>query len=160
MTSLETPWHMLVRRAFPDSVLIISIFICCTGQRRTPNFPRSSRGSNVCVQLAGFVPGACPTSQSPKWKICSIFHLGIAARLLYNLGDRSIEHDLLPWCERHGMPVMAYSPLGGLGASLLGDPILGRIAAAHACSAAAVALAWTIRSVTSSQFPNPGPWHM
>ena len=81
-------------------------------------------------------------------------------QVLYNLGDRSIERDLLPWCERHSMPVMAYSPLGGLGASLLGDPILGRIAAAHACSAAAVALAWTIRSVTSSQFPNPGPWHM
>src|ERR1022692_4927471 len=24
----------------------------------------------------------------------------------YNLGDRSIERDLLPWCERHSMPVM------------------------------------------------------
>jgi diketogulonate reductase-like aldo/keto reductase len=36
----------------------------------------------------------------------------------YNLGSRSIERDLLPWCERHSMPVMAYSPLGGLGASL------------------------------------------
>ncbi|MGC2079377.1 MAG: aldo/keto reductase [Xanthobacteraceae bacterium] len=22
-------------------------------------------------------------------------------QVLYNLGDRSIEHDLLPWCERH-----------------------------------------------------------
>ena len=30
----------------------------------------------------------------------------------YNLMDRSIERDLLPWCERHGMPIMAYSPLG------------------------------------------------
>jgi hypothetical protein len=38
-------------------------------------------------------------------------------------------------------PAMAYSPLGGLGASLLGDPNLARIAAAHACSTAAVALA-------------------
>jgi diketogulonate reductase-like aldo/keto reductase len=59
----------------------------------------------------------------------------------YNLGTRSFEDDLLPWCEQHSMPVMAYSPLGGLGANLLGDPNLGRIAAAHACSAAAVALA-------------------
>jgi diketogulonate reductase-like aldo/keto reductase len=33
-----------------------------------------------------------------------------------NLSDRSIERDLLPWCERHILPVMAYSPLGGLGA--------------------------------------------
>src|SRR6516165_7322839 len=156
MTALEMPWHVRVRRALPGSALIISISICCTRRLRTPNFPRSSRGSNVCVQLAGFVPGACPTSQSPKWKICSIFHLGIAARLLYNLGDRSIEHDLLPWCERHGMPVMAYSTLGGLGASLLGDPILGRIAAAHACSAAAVALAWTMRGGNVIAIPESG----
>src|SRR5215471_12162255 len=39
----------------------------------------------------------------------------------YNLGDRNIEHDLLPWCARRGMPVMAYSPLGGPGAALLRD---------------------------------------
>ncbi len=64
----------------------------------------------------------------------------------YNIGDRGIEHDVLPWCEQHGMPVMAYSPLGGPGTNLLRDPTLARIGAAHGCSAAAVALAWTIRS--------------
>ena len=74
----------------------------------------------------------------------------------YNLGDRIIERDLLPWCERHSMPVMAYSPLGGPGASLLGDPIVGRIAAAHACSAAAVALAWTIRNGNVIAIPESG----
>jgi diketogulonate reductase-like aldo/keto reductase len=74
----------------------------------------------------------------------------------YNLGDRGIERDLLPWCERHGMPVMAYSPLGGLGADLLHDPTLGRIAAGHGCSAAAVALAWTIRSGNVIAIPESG----
>ena len=64
----------------------------------------------------------------------------------YSLADRGIEHDLLPWCERHDLPVMAYSPLGGPNSSLLGDPTLARIGAAHSCSTAAVALAWTIRS--------------
>jgi diketogulonate reductase-like aldo/keto reductase len=59
-------------------------------------------------------------------------------------GDRAIERDLLPWCKRQGMPVMAYSPLGGAGTKLLSDPTLARIGAAHNCSAAAVALAWTI----------------
>jgi diketogulonate reductase-like aldo/keto reductase len=77
-------------------------------------------------------------------------------QVLYNLDDRGIEHDLLPWCERHGMPVMAYSPLGGLGASLLTDPTLGRIAATHGCSAAAVALAWTIRSGNVIAIPESG----
>ena len=49
--------------------------------------------------------------------------------LLYNLDYRSIGHDLLPWCEQHGMPVMAYSPFGGPGANLLRDPTLARTGA-------------------------------
>jgi len=36
----------------------------------------------------------------------------------YNLSDRSIERDLLPWCEQHGVLVMAYSPLGAPGRRL------------------------------------------
>jgi diketogulonate reductase-like aldo/keto reductase len=74
----------------------------------------------------------------------------------YNIGDRSIEHDLLPWCEQHGMPVMAYSPLGGPGAGLLRDPVLARIGAAHGCSPAAVALAWTIRGGHVIAIPESG----
>jgi diketogulonate reductase-like aldo/keto reductase len=77
-------------------------------------------------------------------------------QVLYNLGDRGIEHDLLPWCEQHDMPVMAYSPLGGPGASLLRDPALARIGAAHDCSPAAVALAWTIRSGRVIAIPESG----
>ncbi|MGC2076066.1 MAG: aldo/keto reductase [Xanthobacteraceae bacterium] len=79
----------------------------------------------------------------------------------YNLGDRGIEQDLVPWCERNGVPVMAYSPLGGPGADLLRDPALQRIGAAHGCSAAAVALAWTIRSGNVIAIPESGsPAHV
>jgi diketogulonate reductase-like aldo/keto reductase len=79
----------------------------------------------------------------------------------YNLGDHGIEQDLLPWCDRHGMPVMAYSPLGGPGANLLRDPVLARIGAAHDCSAAAVALAWAIRSGNIIAIPESGsPAHV
>jgi diketogulonate reductase-like aldo/keto reductase len=77
-------------------------------------------------------------------------------QVAYNIGDRGIEHDLLPWCEQHGMPVMAYSPLGGPGSSLLRDPTLARIGAAHGCSAAAVALAWTIRDGHVIAIPESG----
>jgi diketogulonate reductase-like aldo/keto reductase len=79
----------------------------------------------------------------------------------YNLGDRGIERDLLPWCERHGVPVMAYSPLGGPGAGLLRDAALARIGAAHGCSAAAVALAWAIRGGNVVAIPESGsPAHV
>jgi diketogulonate reductase-like aldo/keto reductase len=77
-------------------------------------------------------------------------------QVLYNLGSRGIEHDLLPWCAQHGVPVMAYSPLGGPGARLLRDTTLARIGAAHACSPAAVALAWTIRSGNVIAIPEAG----
>ena len=77
-------------------------------------------------------------------------------QVLYNLGHRGIEQDLLPWFERHGMPVMAYSPLGGAGSSVLRDPTLARIGAAHNCSAAAVALAWTIRNGNVIAIPESG----
>jgi diketogulonate reductase-like aldo/keto reductase len=74
----------------------------------------------------------------------------------YNLADRAIEHGLLSWCEQHGIPIMAYSPLGGPGARLLSDATLARIAAVHACSAAAVALAWTIRHGHVIAIPESG----
>ena len=54
------------------------------------------------------------------------------------------------------MPVMAYSPLGGPGAKLLRDPTLASIGAARGCSAAAVALARTIRSGNVIAIPESG----
>ncbi len=75
-------------------------------------------------------------------------------QVYYNLGNRGIEKDMLPWCEQHGMPVMAYSPLGG--ASLLHDPTLERIGTARGCAAAAVALAWALRSGNVIAIPESG----
>jgi diketogulonate reductase-like aldo/keto reductase len=74
----------------------------------------------------------------------------------YNLSDRAIERGVLPWCERHGMPLMAYSPLGGPGSTLLRDSTLARIASVHGCSAAAIALGWTIRSGKIIAIPESG----
>jgi diketogulonate reductase-like aldo/keto reductase len=51
---------------------------------------------------------------------------------------------------------MAYSPLGGAGASLLRDSTLAGIGAAHHCSAAVVALAWTIRHGNVIAIPESG----
>ena len=75
-------------------------------------------------------------------------------QVLYNVGSRGIEYDLLSWCEQRGMPVMAYTPLGGN--SLVHDPTLARIGAAHGCSATAVALAWAIRSGNVIAIPESG----
>jgi len=74
----------------------------------------------------------------------------------YSLADRDIERSVLPWCRRRGMPVMAYSPLGGEGAKLLRDPTLAKIGSEHGCTAAAVALAWTIRDGNVIAIPESG----
>jgi diketogulonate reductase-like aldo/keto reductase len=33
-------------------------------------------------------------------------------QVLYHLGERTIEHTVIPWCEQHGVAVVAYSPFG------------------------------------------------
>jgi diketogulonate reductase-like aldo/keto reductase len=79
----------------------------------------------------------------------------------YSLNARGIERDLLPWCRRHGVPVMAYSPLGGDNNLVIRDPTLARIGAAHGCSAAAVALAWVMRNGDVIAIPESGsPAHV
>ena len=79
----------------------------------------------------------------------------------YSLNNRHIERDVLTWCKQHNMPVMAYSPLGGDNNLLTGDRTLTEIGAAHGCSAAAVALAWVIRSGQVIAIPESGsPAHV
>ena len=79
----------------------------------------------------------------------------------YSLNNRGIERDLLRWCKQHDMPLMAYSPLGGDNNLVIGDPTLARIGAARGCSAAAVALAWVIRSGNVIAIPESGvPVHV
>ena len=36
-------------------------------------------------------------------------------QVLYHLGERTIEHRVIPWCEKHGVAVVAYSPFGSRG---------------------------------------------
>src|SRR5689334_7219757 len=67
----------------------------------------------------------------------------ISNQVLYHLGSRGIEWQLLPKCQKANIMVMAYSPLGQ--GPLLRKPVLAKIAAKHACDAGAVALAWVLR---------------
>jgi diketogulonate reductase-like aldo/keto reductase len=69
-------------------------------------------------------------------------------QVLYHLGERGIEHRVLPYCEAHGIPVVAYSPFGSgrfPGPRSAGGRALAEIAAAHGASARQVALAFLVR---------------
>ena len=66
-----------------------------------------------------------------------------ANQVLYNLARRGAEFDLLPWCARRGVRVMAYSPLDE--GRLLRHPALDTVARVLGVTAAEVAIAWTLR---------------
>lgn len=66
-----------------------------------------------------------------------------ANQVLYHLGERGIEWDLLPALRSRKVPVMAYSPLGQGG--ILREPALAKVAAKHKATPAQIALAWVLR---------------
>ncbi|MDH4573714.1 aldo/keto reductase [Salinicola acroporae] len=73
-------------------------------------------------------------------------------QVLYHLGSRGIEVDVIPWMQDHHIPVMAYCPLaqgGRLRAKLLSSTVVNEIADKHGASAAQILLAWTIRPIGS-----------
>jgi diketogulonate reductase-like aldo/keto reductase len=70
-------------------------------------------------------------------------------QVLYHLRERAIEHAVLPWCEKHGAAVVAYTPFGEtpalFDASGRQGGVLHAIAAAHGATARQVALAFLLR---------------
>ena len=68
-----------------------------------------------------------------------------ADQVLYHPNSRGIEFDLLPWCARHKVAVMAYSPLSHTTGQLLRSPALVAVAKRHGVTPAQVAIAWGMR---------------
>lgn len=75
-------------------------------------------------------------------------------QVLYNLTRRGIEYDLLPWCDKRNLPVMAYSPVEQ--GQLLTHPELRKITAHHRATLAQVALAWVLRREKVIAIPKAG----
>jgi diketogulonate reductase-like aldo/keto reductase len=77
-------------------------------------------------------------------------------QVLYHLQERAIEHAVIPWCEQHGVAVVAYSPFGHNDfpspRSKAGE-VLQAIADAHRASARQVALAFLTRAPSLFAIP-------
>ncbi len=67
----------------------------------------------------------------------------VTNQVLYNLARRGIEWDLLPWCNRQNIPVMAYSPIEQK--AILKNSGLKSVASRHNATPAQIALAWLIQ---------------
>lgn len=77
-----------------------------------------------------------------------------ANQVLYNLNERGIEYDLLPWSANNKMPVMAYSPVGE--GRLTSHKTLTEIARRHEATAVQIALAWVMRHPDVIAIPKAG----
>ena len=69
-------------------------------------------------------------------------------QVLYHLQERAIEHAVIPWCERHNVAVVAYSPFGHgqfPTPRTSGGRVLKQIANAHQATLRQVALRFLVR---------------
>ena len=66
-------------------------------------------------------------------------------QVLYNLARRGIEANLLPWCRKCKIPVMAYSPIEQ--GRILRDRALMAVALQHDAAPAQIAIAWLLREL-------------
>lgn len=77
-------------------------------------------------------------------------------QVLYHLEERSIEHAVIPFCNEHGIAVVAYSPFGSgdfPGPRTPGGKVLAGIAAAHGATPHQIALAFLLRFPTLFAIP-------
>ena len=77
-------------------------------------------------------------------------------QVLYHLQERAIEHAVIPWCEKHGVAVVAYSPFGHddfPSPRSKGGEVLAAIADSHKATPRQVALSFLARA--PGVFPIP-----
>ncbi|HXZ84567.1 MAG TPA: aldo/keto reductase, partial [Myxococcota bacterium] len=72
----------------------------------------------------------------------------VCNQVLYHLEERAIEHAVLPWCERHRVALVGYSPFGSgrfPGPRSAEGRVLAEVAAAHGATPRQVALRFLVR---------------
>ena len=80
-------------------------------------------------------------------------------QVLYHLQERAVEHAVLPWCGKHGVAVVAYSPFGHgefPGPRTKGGRVLQDIADAHGATPRQVALRFLLRWPFTFTIPKAG----
>ena len=93
----------------------------------------------------------------PDGRNCSV------NQILYNLGSRGVEYDLVPWQRERGIPFMAYCPVGQAGALVTQDRVskemmvrdenVKAVAARHNASIVQILLAFVLRMEDFAAMP-------
>ena len=80
-------------------------------------------------------------------------------QVLYHLGERAIEHAVLPWCRHNGVALVGYSPFGSgdfPSPASPGGRVLAEVAGRHGATPHGVALAYLTRLEGSFAIPKTG----
>ena len=80
-------------------------------------------------------------------------------QVLYHLGSRGVEYDLMPWLEEHHVPLMAYCPLaqgGDLRRGLLNNKAVQMVAEQRHITAMQVLLAFVLHHENVIAIPRSG----
>jgi diketogulonate reductase-like aldo/keto reductase len=80
-------------------------------------------------------------------------------QVLYHLKERAIEHAVIPWCARHGVAVVAYSPFGHNdfpAPKTKAGEVLQKIAGHHKAAPRQVALSFLTREAQVFTIPKAG----
>lgn len=83
----------------------------------------------------------------------------VTDQVLYHLGSRGIEYDLLPWLQQQDIVTMAYCPVaqgGRLREKLLSSEVLSKIAQAHDISVIQLLLAFVLSRKDVVAIPKAG----
>jgi diketogulonate reductase-like aldo/keto reductase len=92
-------------------------------------------------------------------ELASLAGAGLPAcnQVLYHLGERAIEHAVLPWCRDRGVAIVAYTPFGESPQAY--DPqtrhgrVLKEIGASHGATPRQVALAFLLQAPNAFVIP-------
>jgi diketogulonate reductase-like aldo/keto reductase len=77
-------------------------------------------------------------------------------QILYHLAERRIEHRVMPFCEKHDIPIVGYSPFGAgsfVTERSAGHAVLVDVAKAHGATARQVALRFLVRKPSLFAIP-------
>ena len=92
----------------------------------------------------------------PNGKNCAV------DQVLYHLGSRGIEFDLIPWLKEHGVAAMAYCPLAQAGRvmrgrkPLLNHPVLQDVSQTYKITVMQLMLAFVLRQENMTAIPRTG----
>lgn len=83
----------------------------------------------------------------------------VVNQILYHLGSRGIEYDLLPWMEQRAIPAMAYCPIaqgGNLRNELISNPTVQSIAKKYKVSPVQILLSFLLYKENVIVIPKAG----